>query len=49
MLGRNLLATDLRASAGHTLNQSMVVQLTSEGNLQAETQPLVRYVLCIQG
>jgi hypothetical protein len=27
----------------------MVVQLTSEGNLQAETQPLVRYVLCIQG
>jgi hypothetical protein len=38
MLGRNLLATDLRASAGHTLNQSMVVQLTSEGNLQAAQQ-----------
>lgn len=38
MLGRNFFATDLRASAGHTLNQSMVVQLTSEGNLQtAET------------
>jgi hypothetical protein len=35
MLGRNLLATDLRVSAGHTLNQSMVVQLTSEGNLHA--------------
>lgn len=31
--GRNLLATDLTASDGHTLNQSMVVQLTSEGNL----------------
>lgn len=38
MLGRNFFATDLSASAGHTLNQSMVVQLTSEGNLQtAET------------
>jgi hypothetical protein len=32
--GRNLRATDLSASAGHTLNQSMVVQLTSDGNLQ---------------
>lgn len=31
--GRKWLATDLSASAGHTLNQSMVLQLTSEGNL----------------
>jgi hypothetical protein len=28
----------LRASAGHTLNQSIVVQLTSDGNLRADMQ-----------
>lgn len=29
---RNMVATDSRASAGHSLNQSMVQQLTREGN-----------------
>ena len=29
---RKVLATDMRASSGHSLNQSMVQQLTREGN-----------------
>lgn len=29
---RNMVATDSRASAGHSLNQSIVQQLTREGN-----------------
>lgn len=40
-LGRNLLATDLSASAGYTLNQSMVVQLTSDGNLLGVTAQML--------
>lgn len=44
MLGRNLFATDLSASAGHTLNQSMVVQLTRDGNLQSE---VLHYVISV--
>jgi hypothetical protein len=42
--GKNLLATDLSASDGHTLNQSMVVQLTNDGNLQAVNHQCIYWV-----
>ncbi len=33
-LSKNVSATDSRASLGHSVNQSMVQQLTSDGNIR---------------
>lgn len=35
---RNLELTDIKASSGHSWNQSMLVQLTMAGNLRARTR-----------